>query len=344
MTGTGAPAIAVCIPTYNQAQFVARAVESALHQTGYPQVDVFVSDDASSDDTPAVMAELCARDPRVHYHRHARNLGIAENASWVLSQPAADVVVRLDSDDLLLPDYVRVLYDRLMAYPAAGYAHSAVQVIDQDGAVQSVSHMFRPREYVDADTALRESLKGYKTVANILMFRAEALRRANYYHGRPNFAEDYDLSVRLADLGYGNVFVNGVLAQYRVWGDAQGTRHHRKAEHLRGLTHLFHRSFVAAFLRRGWNLRDVHGAQTRVAVRFATSIFMPWITDDERAELVPMLYALDGGVRVRLRVFLLRLGLGRVFAMVAHWDALMRRTAKRILVLVKSSGRGGGAA
>ncbi len=338
MTGARrSPDIAVCIPTYNQAAFVARAVESALRQTDFPQVQVWVSDDASTDDTAAVMTALCARDPRVHYHRHDKNLGIAENASWVLEQPLADIVVRLDSDDLLLPDYLRVLHDRLMRYPDAGYAHSAVAVIDQHDVIQSESHMFRPREYVDADTALRESLKGYKTVANILMFRAEALRRANFYHGRPNFAEDYDLSVRLADLGYGNVFVNEVLAQYRVWGDAQGTRHHRKAEHLRGLTQLFHRSFVAAYERRGWDVAEVRRARTRVAVNFATAIFMPWITDEERTELVPLLLGLDHGARVRWRVFLLRLGFAPMFAALGRLDTLVRRTVKNALAAVGRS-------
>jgi hypothetical protein len=201
--------------------------------------------------------------------------------------------------------------------------------------VQSVSHMFRTHEYVDGDTALRESLKGYKTVANILMFRAEALRRANYYHGRPNFAEDYDLSVRLADLGYGNVFVNDVLAQYRVWGDAEGTRHHRKAEHLRGLTQLFHRSFVAAYERRGWNLAEVRRARRRVAVRFATAIFMPWITDAERQELVPLLYGLDDGWRVKLRVFLLRIGLAPLFAAATRSDTWIRRVVKTLLAMLR---------
>lgn len=335
MTETRPPTIAVCIPTFNQAPFVARAVESALRQTDFPHVHVWVSDDASTDNTAEVMAALCARDPRVHYHRHAKNLGIAENASWVLEQPDADIVVRLDSDDVLLPDFVRVLSARLMAHPEAGYAHSAVEVIDQHDVVQSVSHMFRPREYVDGDTALRESLKGYKTVANILMFRAEALRRANFYHGRPNFAEDYDLSVRLADLGYGNVFVNDVLAQYRVWGDAQGTRHHRKAEHLRGLTQLFHRSFPEAYRRRGWSQGEVRRARTRVAVRFATALFMPWITDEERIELVPLLYGLDAGVRVRWRVLLLRLGFAPVFAGWARIDTLLRRAIKNTLAALR---------
>jgi hypothetical protein len=329
------PTVAVCIPTYNQAQFVGRAVESALRQTDFPHVEVWVSDDASTDETPGVMTALSARDPRVHYHRHDTNLGIAENSSWVLKQPSAAFVVRLDSDDLLLPDFVRVLHAKLLEHPDAAYAHSSVAVIDANDVVQSVSHLHRPQEFVSADAALREALKGYKTVANILMFRAEALRRANYYHGRPSYTEDYDLSVRLADLGYGNVYVHEVLAHYRVWGDAQGTRHHRKVMHLRGLIRLFHGPFAEAYARRGWNQAEVRRARRRVAVRFATSVFMPWITPTERAELVPMLYELDNGWRVHLRVRLLRIGLAPVFAALSRGDTVLRRWAKRVLAALR---------
>lgn len=341
MADAHVPTIAVCIPTYNQAQFLARAVASARRQVGFPDVDVWVSDDASTDDTPGVMAALCREDQRVHYHRHERNLGIAENASWVLAQPSTEFVVRLDSDDVLLPEYMSTLAGRLVAQPEAGYAHSAVAVIDDGDRPQSVARLFRPREYVDADVALRESLQGYKTVANILMFRAEALRQANYFRGRPDFAEDYDLSIRLADLGYGNIYVDEVLAQYRVWTDAGGGRNHRKAEHLRGLTAIFDNSLMVAFRRRGWNVAAVRSARRRAALRFAPSIFVPWFTEEERASLLPLLFRLDGGVRVRLRVQFLKLGLGPVYAAAARVDAQSRKFAKRVLARLRSPRQSG---
>ncbi|MHB1095799.1 MAG: glycosyltransferase family 2 protein [Gemmatimonadaceae bacterium] len=121
MPGTGSPSIAICSPTYNQAQFLVCSVENVLRQTDYADGEVWVSsDDASTDDTASVMTALWARNARVPHHRHEKNLGIAENSSLVLGRPTADVVVRLDSDDVLLPDYVRTLRARLLSYPEAG--------------------------------------------------------------------------------------------------------------------------------------------------------------------------------------------------------------------------------
>ncbi len=335
LTNATLPGVAVCIPTFNQAAFVERAVRSALTQNGFPAVEVWVSDDASTDDTPAVMTALCAREPRVRYHRHEQNLGIAANATWVLSQPATEFVVRLDSDDVLLPDYVATLVNRLAAYPEAAYAHTAVERIDANDAVFAVSRLFRPREYVGASDALREAVKGYKTVANILMFRAEALRKAGYYRGCPNFAEDYDLAVRLADHGYGNVYVDQVLARYRVWTDAGGVRARRKAEHVRGLIHVFHESLAAAWRRRGWNPAELHAARRRMATHMAASLFVPWFSAAERAELLDLLYQLDSSAGVRMRVFLLRLGLAPLFAWAARVDTAARRAIKNLLARLK---------
>ena len=52
------------------------------------------------------MAKICARSTIVRYYKQPKNLGLSENLSWVLAQPQTDLVVRLDSDDRLEPEYV----------------------------------------------------------------------------------------------------------------------------------------------------------------------------------------------------------------------------------------------
>ena len=66
---------------------------------------------------------------------------------------------------------------------------------------------------------MRDAVTGYRVAANIVMFRAAPLRQLDYYRGRPDFVEDYDLSVRMPDAGYGNVYCDEILARYRVWTD-----------------------------------------------------------------------------------------------------------------------------
>ena len=68
------PAIAVVIPSHNRAEFLPATLESVFAQTDCPPFEVVLVDDASTDDTAAVVA--AARHPIV-YVRHERNRGVA---------------------------------------------------------------------------------------------------------------------------------------------------------------------------------------------------------------------------------------------------------------------------
>src|SRR4051794_15201302 len=70
------PSVAICIPTYNQADFLERAVDSALRQDYAGPVEVWVADDASTDDTPSLLARLREAHPALEAIRQEANLGI----------------------------------------------------------------------------------------------------------------------------------------------------------------------------------------------------------------------------------------------------------------------------
>jgi glycosyltransferase involved in cell wall biosynthesis len=97
------PTVCIIIPTYNQAAYIRRAVASALAQS-YPNLQVVVADDGSTDDTHSVLqAEIRGR--RIQYHRSASNLGRVQNYRHALcNYTAADWVINLDGDDFLTDD------------------------------------------------------------------------------------------------------------------------------------------------------------------------------------------------------------------------------------------------
>ena len=162
------------------------------------------------------------------YHRQKHNLGISANNNWLLSQPDTSFIVRLDSDDLLHPNYVDKLVQLMTAYPTAGYAHCAVQEIDEHDRPRRTRLLGGRSEFQPAEQALRASAAGYRVAANICMFREEALRALDYYRAEVEYVQDWDLSVRIADQGWGNVYCDEVLADYRMWEDAGQVRPRRK--------------------------------------------------------------------------------------------------------------------
>lgn len=100
------PTVTILIPTYKQADYVLRAIGSALRQD-YPRLEVIVSDDRSPDQTRTVVERFIAerRDPRLKYTQNAENLGILRNYHCGLYEKASgDWIVNLDGDDFFLDD------------------------------------------------------------------------------------------------------------------------------------------------------------------------------------------------------------------------------------------------
>lgn len=332
------PRVAVCIPTYNQAQYLVHSVGSACRQT-YPNVEVWVSDDESTDETPEVMAQLCQQFPQVHYYRQPQNLGIAGNNTWLLSQPTTDFIVRLDSDDVLMPNYVETLVTLLQQYPQAGYAHNAIQEIDEYGNYRSVARVSRKEEFQNSEEALLAAVAGYRVAANICMFRSKALQELRIYEGRPEFVEDYDLAVRMADAGYGNVYSGEILACYRVWTDVKKARSKRKHLQLKGYIRIFEESFLPAFQRRGWDTKLLEKQRRKLAILHSAYCFLPIYNQAERAEHVALLKKLGDSPLLRLRLFALSLGLAPFFEWQHHTELKLKGVVKGWLSNFKASSR-----
>ncbi|MFI9817474.1 glycosyltransferase family 2 protein [Saccharothrix variisporea] len=120
------PTVDVVIPCYNYARFLRACVRSVLDQPGV-DVRVLVIDDTSSDDTPEVMAELMAADPRVEGRRHEVNQGhIATYNEGLLEWAKADYTVLLSADDLLAPGALARAAAVFEANPNVGMVYGRV--------------------------------------------------------------------------------------------------------------------------------------------------------------------------------------------------------------------------
>jgi glycosyltransferase involved in cell wall biosynthesis len=72
--------VSIGIPTYNRAELLKRAIESALNQD-YKNIEVIISDNASTDDTESICQFYCNQDARLKYVRHSQNRGPGANFS-----------------------------------------------------------------------------------------------------------------------------------------------------------------------------------------------------------------------------------------------------------------------
>jgi dolichol-phosphate mannosyltransferase len=106
------PTVSVIAPVFNEQESVRefhRRVSSALTGEDYELVLV---DDGSSDDSPAILAELAAGDPRVRVLALSRNFGHQAAITAGLDNARATAVVTMDADLLDPPEFIPVLLDR----------------------------------------------------------------------------------------------------------------------------------------------------------------------------------------------------------------------------------------
>ena len=210
------PRVTIALPTYNRAALLRGAIESVLAQT-CADFEIFISDNASTDNTAEVVASY--QDPRIRYHRHAVNLGITRNWQFAVNAARTAFVAPLADDDLYLPEHLAAALAALEQYPSVAYYACPAEYFGQD---LGSTHL-RPDAITDKTTPLL-----YWPPERSVMFlgsdnpgpmtcmvcRREALQ--DLFWGPPGFLpQDLLIMTQLMAQG-GFVFGNRALYRYRV--------------------------------------------------------------------------------------------------------------------------------
>jgi glycosyltransferase involved in cell wall biosynthesis len=110
------PLVTIGIPAYNRALLLKRSIESALNQD-YTNIEVIVSDNASTDDTENICRHFCINDERFKYIRHETNRGAKANFIEVLDNASGQYFMWLGDDDWIDPDYIGSCIKQLFTDP-----------------------------------------------------------------------------------------------------------------------------------------------------------------------------------------------------------------------------------
>lgn len=112
--------ITALIPTYQRPEFLRRAISSILTQT-YRNVQVSIFNNASGDNTAAVVKQLMANDSRIQYHCHANNIGSLRNFKYAFASVDTPYFSVLGDDDCLAPSFYEDAIKILDNYPELGF-------------------------------------------------------------------------------------------------------------------------------------------------------------------------------------------------------------------------------
>ena len=205
--------VSVCIPTRNQARYLPTAIESALGQP-VEDLEVVVHDDASTDETAAVLADF--HDPRLRVARHTQPLGIAASRNALLEDARGEYIAWLDSDDRYTDGSLARRVQLLRENPCIGLVHGAFELIDdRNRPLRSWPAVHDVDTFQPGEVAFRELLQSNTITTSTVVARRSAHEAAGPFSetvGRTS--SDWDMWLRIA-LRADVAYTASVVASYR---------------------------------------------------------------------------------------------------------------------------------
>lgn len=184
------PKVSVLMSVYNAKRYVGEAVASILSQT-FADFEFIVIDDGSTDGTGEILRGF--HDKRILLVKNEENIGLTKSLNKGLQLTRGEYIARLDADDVSMPERLEKQVRFLDAHPDVGLVATAVAYVGPDGEELGVQRIRRKDFYqalVDMDFIWEHSAA---------LFRAACMKTVGLYREEFEYAQDYDLWLRIAE-------------------------------------------------------------------------------------------------------------------------------------------------
>lgn len=213
------PLVSIVIPVYNQRlNFFQEALNSALRQT-YPNVEVVVSNNHSTNEVPAYLDML--QDNRLRVVKPDSFLPMVQHFQFVADQARGEWIMFLCSDDWIYPDCVETLISHLTTAPeTVAVAYGEIESVEHQ-SLSDVKFYYNRRKtgFRTAAASLNELLRARPF---IMWMPGDLFRRSAYQQVRQllsgEFTYAFDLAMLFKLHEFGDVFyVDKPLGKFRFW-------------------------------------------------------------------------------------------------------------------------------
>ena len=203
------PKVSVIVPTHNRAGLLAQALASVFAQS-FQDFEIVIVDDASSDDTRAMVANFS--DVRLRYFRNTKNRGEAACRNTGVDHATGDYIAFLDDDDTWLPEKLAMQVAALdRCPPQVGGIYTGYHRVDINTGKIIATIAAEKRGHIYGD------LRAHNWVGSpsAVLLRRECFDRAGRFDEKIKFGVDYDMWIRISRL-YDFETINEPLLRYAV--------------------------------------------------------------------------------------------------------------------------------
>jgi cellulose synthase/poly-beta-1,6-N-acetylglucosamine synthase-like glycosyltransferase len=216
------PLVSVLVPSYNQEKYVIDCLES-IRNLDYPNLELILSDDASSDAT----FEVAGRWIEEHRERFVRavavrqpvNLGIVRHFQYLFDQAQGEFLAYLASDDCLVPASIRCRLGIFQQDGSIDAVFGNAEQIQEDGNLLKPQFIppYLAAQLSDRRLLLLSLILNWRVPGPVMMLRREATLQGGSLGRLPEdlHGEDAYIYIRLAALGKLR-FINEIVAKWRI--------------------------------------------------------------------------------------------------------------------------------
>lgn len=224
----GIPLVTIIIPTFNRRRWIGECLDSIKAQT-YEQIETLVIDDCSTDGT----VECLRSDSRysfAHLHVQAKNGGASEARNTGIRMARGELIVFIDSDDLLAPNHVEKAVAAFKENANVGLFSCDSTIIGTESEVLYSGRTWHEIQSELKNYPVRTGLRSLKDVfifSNIFpgfTLPKAVFEKIGYFNQSIFPMDDYDLMLRVAGAGYSVYYCHEPLALRREHpGQCSGT-------------------------------------------------------------------------------------------------------------------------
>ena len=184
------PSVSVIMSVFNGEEHLHKSIDSILNQT-FTDFEFIIINDGSTDRTSAILSDYEKNDARVKVFQQ-ENKGLAVSLNNGISHSKANLIARMDSDDIALPDRLEKQVAYLKKHPEVGVLGTAAHLINAQGVKLGV--MVLPEEH---DSIVKIMYKSSPIIHPSVVMRREAVLAVGGYREDLKRAQDYELWSRL---------------------------------------------------------------------------------------------------------------------------------------------------
>jgi len=202
------PLVTVGLPVYNAEAFLVESIESIKSQT-LREFEVLAVLDGPTDRSAELLRKHA--DSRFRIIENERNIGLAATLNRILDLCETDLLARMDADDLMLPERLRIQYDFMQAHPDIDVVGTYFDTINEHGKVVAA-----PLVLETSPDGIREQFRTRSALHHpTLMYRAARVQELGGYPDRKG-GEDTVLWLRGLARGYRYANIPESLCSYRI--------------------------------------------------------------------------------------------------------------------------------